>query len=127
MIGVRETQAAAQGPVPEKGTDTQEMRTMMKKTLLTAAAAFLMAGAAVQPASAGIKCAGPNQVTNYGLIPSPYCEDVYLAKVAGYHPKAILYNPSAKSDACDAVGHDNRVAHICQGFGFRSDTGDDRR
>jgi hypothetical protein len=95
---------------------------MMKKSLLTAAAAaFLMAGAAAQPAQAGIKCAGPNQVTKYGLISSPYCEDVYLARIAGYHPKAILYNPSAKADACDAVGNDNRVAHICQGFGYHSD------
>lgn len=97
---------------------------MLKKSLLTAAAgAFLMIGAAAQPAQAGIKCAGPNQVTKYGLISSPYCEDVYLARIAGYHPKAILYNPSAKDEACNAVGHDNRVAHICQGFGFRANDG----
>ena len=98
---------------------------MLKKSLLTAAAAtFLVAGATAQPAQAGIKCAGPNQVTKHGVISTPYCQDVYLARIAGYPPKAILYNPSAKDDACDAVGHDTRVAHICQGHGFRNDSRD---
>ena len=63
----------------------------------------------------------PNQVGRYGLISSRYCEDVYLARLAGMNPKAVLYNPSAKEHACNRLGHDNRVNNICQGHGFQND------
>lgn len=99
--------------------------TSIFKTVSAAAFAIAIAGTGMalstSPAEAKIRCAGPNQVTKYGLISSSYCEDVYLAKISGYHPKAMLYNPKAKDAACDAVGHDTRVAHLCQGHGFRGD------
>ena len=89
--------------------------------ILIGALLFMAAGMHAEPTAAGIKCKGPNQVSSYGLIPSRYCEDVYLARLAGMPPKAVLYNPSAKEAACNRVGHDNRVSHICQGHGFRND------
>lgn len=91
----------------------------MKKSaiLLAGAAAAILSfgGVAAGPAAAGIKCAGPNQVTSYGLIRTPYCEDTYLAKVAGYNPATVRHNPNAKYEACRLVGHYPRVAGICDG------------
>lgn len=89
--------------------------------ILAGAFLFLAADAHVAPVDAGIKCKGPNQVSRYGLIASRYCEDVYLARLAGMNPKAVLYNPSAKEHACNKLGHDNRVASSCQGHGFQND------
>ena len=97
------------------------MQTWKCKSAVGAVLLFLIGVMNADPAAAGIKCKGPNQVSSYGLISSRYCEDVYLARLAGMPPKAVLYNPSAKEQACNAVGHDNRVAHICTGHGFRSD------
>lgn len=95
----------------------------MNKKILLATTAILSSAVLPVPqlANAGIKCAGPNQVTSHGLISTPYCQDVYLAHIAGYSPKAILYNPSAKEEACNAVGNDNRVSYICAGYGFQND------
>ena len=75
-----------------------------------------MASATVSPAQAAIKCAGPNQVTKYGLIRTPYCEDNYLAKVAGYKAIAIRQNPNAKYEACKRVGHYPKMTGICDGL-----------
>lgn len=95
---------------------------MLKTTLFAAAVAALASYAAAQPAQARIICQGTAQVTDEGLISTPWCEDNYLAKLAGYHPAAVRNNPELKEDACDAVGHDIRVAHLCQGLGFRQNS-----
>ena len=93
---------------------------LKSRTLLAAAAAAtLFAGLAGQPARAEIICQGVSQVTEEGLITTPWCEDNYLARIAGYNAAAIRNNPNLKADACDAVGDDIRVADICQGLGFR--------
>ncbi|MDH3581882.1 MAG: hypothetical protein OEM91_14815 [Hyphomicrobiales bacterium] len=96
----------------------------MKKSVafLTAIAAVTLSGVATQPASAGIRCQGPDQVSQYGLHRSPWCEDTYLAHIAGYSPRAIRQNPSIKQEACELVGHDIRVQDIC--IGFRQENGD---
>lgn len=92
----------------------------MKKfaALSAAGASVVIAGLAAQPAGAAIKCQGPNQVTRHGLIGTPWCEDNYLAQIAGYSPRAIRNNPSIKQEACELVGHDPRVSEICAGFRF---------
>lgn len=91
---------------------------MLKKALFAAAAtSFLITGMAAEPAEAAIKCHGPNQVSKYGLIRTPYCEDTYLAYVAGYSPAAVRHNPNIKQEACKLVGHYPRVSGICEGYG----------
>lgn len=89
----------------------------MKSTLaiLTGAAALILTGIAPQTAEAKINCKGRYQMTSHGPISSPYCEDNYLAAIAGYRAKVIRYNPSAKDEACEKVGHDPRVSDICLG------------
>lgn len=91
---------------------------MFRKALFTAAAAsMLITGMAAQPAEAAIKCDGPYQVSKYGPIRTPYCEDTYLAHVAGYSPAAVRHNPNIKQEACKRVGHYPRVSGICEGYG----------
>lgn len=92
---------------------------MLKTSLFVAAAACAVSLTAAQPAQSKIVCKGTAQVTENGLITTPWCEDNYLARLAGYHPAAIRNNPELKEDACDAVGNDIRVAHICMGLGYR--------
>lgn len=89
----------------------------MKSTLavLTGAAALFLAGVAPQTAEAKIICKGRYQMTSHGPISTPYCEDNYLAAIAGYRSKAIRYNPSAKDEACQRSGHDPRLSDICAG------------
>ncbi len=89
----------------------------MKSTLaiFAGAAALFIAGVAPQTAEAKIICKGRYQMSSHGPISTPYCEDNYLAAIAGYKAKMIRYNPSAKDEACQKVGHDPRVSDICAG------------
>jgi len=42
----------------------------------------LLASAGASPAAAGIECRGNFQVSKYGLISTPYCEEENIARVA---------------------------------------------
>jgi hypothetical protein len=46
------------------------------------AAIMLLSTALLQPAAARILCEGEFQVTQYGLIATPYCGDEVIARVA---------------------------------------------
>ena len=94
----------------------------MKNLVKFATAAFgalIIAGSAATPAAAKIHCKGNAQlIYGQGEIITPYCEDEYLAKVAReygayYSGRQIRQNPSKKVEACELVGHDNRVADNC--------------
>jgi hypothetical protein len=98
---------------------------MKAKTITAIAAAGALAaviGASwTQPASAGIECRGNFQVSEYGLINTPYCEDDYLAKVAREYgmnvsASAIRRNPGVKARACRLAGRDNRVRDTCRQY-----------
>jgi len=74
-----------------------------------------------QPADAAIRCEGNFQITSYGRINTPYCEDTYLAQVAREYGmrvsnQAVLRNPSVKERACRFVGNDIRVKSTCQQY-----------
>ena len=87
---------------------------MKSKTIIfSAATALLLASAAPPIAEAKIACKGRYQVSKYGLIATPYCEDNYLAAIAGYNARAVRQNPHVKYKACKLVGHDPRVYDIC--------------
>jgi hypothetical protein len=56
----------------------------MSRTLRMALASFavvLLTTASPQPAAARIPCDGDFQVTQYGRIATPYCEEEQIAKV----------------------------------------------
>jgi len=81
----------------------------------------LTVGAINQPADAAIRCEGNFQITSYGRINTPYCEDTYLAQVAREYGmrvsnQAVLRNPSVKERACRFVGNDIRVKSTCQQY-----------
>jgi hypothetical protein len=49
---------------------------------LTGCAVLLLTAMVTAPAEAGIECRGNFQVTKYGLIATPYCEEELIAFVA---------------------------------------------
>lgn len=94
----------------------------MSKTVTFAAlgGAMLLAGSAVVPADAAIKCQGRNQWNSAAnaWISSPYCEDKLVAQVSGYPfngPNGVKQNPSVKAEACRFAGSDIRINDICAG------------
>lgn len=73
------------------------------------------------PAHAKIRCDGPYQIVGGSSLPTPYCEDNYLAAVArgygiGVSGAAIRHNYNTKQHVCHQIGHDIRVANICSGM-----------
>jgi hypothetical protein len=76
------------------------------------------------PSQAKIVCRDGYQHVNGNEIATPYCQDKLVAQVARQYgakvsDNAILYNPSAKEDACRFVGHDNRLTTACAGYNDR--------
>jgi hypothetical protein len=89
-------------------------------------ATMLMIGAIAiaSPSQAKIVCKDGYQRVNGNEIATPYCQDKLVAQVARQYgarvsDNAILYNPSAKEDACRFVGHDNRLTTACAGYNDR--------
>jgi hypothetical protein len=82
------------------------------------AAIILLSGTALlQPAAARIQCQGEFQVTQYGLIATPYCGDEVIARVAhsyGWREAAtVRTNPLSKVYICKhwaGIGDSNRLA-----------------
>jgi len=96
--------------------------TLLQRALSLTIGGLVLAWFASAPASAGIQCIGPNQVIQgQGLLPSPYCQDNYLAQVAASRGRHVLganirRNLNMKVDVCNQVGYDIRVRGICQGY-----------
>lgn len=87
-------------------------------------ALFLFALAA-SPASARIQCQGNFQVTKYGLIATPYCEEEQIAFVArSYGTKVtgaqVRNDPLKKVYLCQIYGYDTRLKGSCAGYGPES-------
>lgn len=82
----------------------------------------MMAVAAPLPASARIQCQGNFQVSPYGLIATPYCEEEQIARVAqsrGFNVSAaeVHNNALKKVYLCQVIGFDNRLKGSCAGYG----------
>jgi len=82
---------------------------------------LLSSTASLQPAAARILCQGEFQVTQYGLIATPYCGDQVIARVAhsyGWHREAaeVGTNPLAKVYICQTLGYDWRLQSPCGGY-----------
>jgi hypothetical protein len=85
------------------------------------AAIILLSGTALlQPAAARILCEGEFQVTQYGLIATPYCGDEVIARVAhsyGWREAATVHtNPLSKVYICQTLGWDWRLQSPCGGY-----------
>jgi len=81
----------------------------------------LFALVAVSRAAAKIECRDNFQVTKYGLISTPYCEERQIARVArsyGFNVSdaEIRNNPNAKVYYCQIIGNDNRLKGSCGAY-----------
>jgi hypothetical protein len=97
----------------------------MTKTLqagVTGCAALLLATMLTAPAWARIECRGNFQVTKYGLIATPYCEEEQIAFVARSYGQRVTgaqvrNNPLTKVYLCQTLGYDSRLKGSCAGYG----------
>ncbi len=81
----------------------------------------VLLAAAAQPTQARIQCKGNFQVSKYGLIATPYCEEEQIARVAqsyGWKVTAaqVHNDPLTKVKICQALGGDNRLKGSCAGY-----------
>ena len=72
-------------------------------------------------AAARIQCQGNFQISKYGPIATPYCEEEQIALVAqsyGWKTAAEVHNnPLKKVYLCQVLGYDNRLKGSCAGYG----------
>ncbi len=76
---------------------------------------------AVSPAAARIKCSENFQVTKHGLISTPYCEELQIARVARSYGFAVTdaevrNNPNTKVYLCQIIGNDSRLKGSCGAY-----------
>lgn len=81
----------------------------------------LVTAVAVMPAEARIECRGNFQVTKYGLISTPYCEEENIARVArtsGFKVSGaeVRKDPLKKVYLCQIIGGDVRLKGSCTGY-----------
>jgi len=86
------------------------------------AAAALLAISLASPAAARIECRGNFQMSKYGPIATPYCEEEQIAFVArSYGQKVtgsqVRNDPLLKVYLCQTIGYDNRLKGSCAGYG----------
>ena len=87
----------------------------------TLAAAAILAVSLAAPASARIQCQGNFQVTKYGLLATPYCEEREIARVARSYganvtDAEVRDKPLTKVYLCQVYGHDNRLKGSCGAY-----------
>lgn len=97
------------------------MRRAHVQWLAGLAAVAVLAIAAPGPAEARIKCQGNFQVTKYGLISTPYCEEEQIARVAQTYGwkvtgNEVRNNPLKKVRICQVLGGDIRLKGSCAGY-----------
>ena len=97
----------------------------MRRQLLTGiemlAAVVVLAVSLTSPAAARIECRGNFQVTKYGLISTPYCEEEQIARVARSYGARVTgaevrNNPLKKVYLCQVYGYDTRLKGSCAGY-----------
>jgi hypothetical protein len=73
-------------------------------------------------AEARIECRGNFQMTKYGPIATPYCEEEQIAFVARSYGSRVtaaqVHNdPLTKVYLCQTIGYDSRLKGSCAGYG----------
>jgi len=89
--------------------------------IATLAVTALSTIAALSPAAARIECRGNFQVTKYGLISTPYCEEEQIARVARSYGERVTgsevrNNALKKVYLCQVYGYDTRLKGSCAGY-----------
>jgi hypothetical protein len=89
--------------------------------LATLAVTAILTLAAASPAAAKIECRGNFQVTKYGLISTPYCEEEQIARVARSYGvnvtgAEVRNNALTKVYLCQVYGYDTRLKGSCAGY-----------
>jgi hypothetical protein len=85
------------------------------------AALALLTMVSPQPVAARIRCEGEFQVTQYGLVATPYCGEEEIAKVANSYGSRVSAaevhnNPLTKVYLCQTIGYDWRLQSPCAGY-----------
>ncbi len=97
----------------------------MHRRLLSRAATVtvtaLLAIALTSPAAARIECRGNFQMSKYGPIATPYCEEENIARVARSYGvnvtgAEVRNNPLKKVYLCQIYGGDNRLKGACGAY-----------
>lgn len=96
--------------------------TSFLQTGLICCAALLLAALAATPAAAKIQCRGNFQMTKYGPIATPYCEEEQIAYVARSYGQRVTgsqvrNDPLLKVYLCQTLGYDSRLKGSCAGYG----------
>jgi hypothetical protein len=94
---------------------------MPKRTTFGSAVIALLAVAHPTSLVARVQCQGDFQVTNHGLIATPYCEEQNIAVVAQSYgwqvtPAQVRNNPLKKVYICQVLGRDVRLKGSCAGY-----------
>jgi hypothetical protein len=88
----------------------------------TLAVTALLAIAVASPAAARIECRGNFQISKYGPIATPYCEEENIARVAQSYGirvtgAEVRSNALKKVYLCQTIGSDSRLKGSCAGYG----------
>ena len=99
--------------------------TSLQQAGLTGCAALLLATMLAAPATARIECRGNFQMTKYGPIATPFCEEEQIAFVARSYGQRVTAaevqnNPLTKVYLCQTIGYDSRLKGSCAGYGTDS-------
>ena len=97
------------------------MTRALRAGLTSFATIVALSAVSLQPAAARIRCDGDFQVTKYGPIATPYCEEEQIAKVANsygwrYSAAEVHNNPLTKVYLCQTIGYDWRLQAACSGY-----------
>jgi hypothetical protein len=100
------------------------MSRALQAGLTSFATVILLSAASIQPATARIRCDGDFQITQYGRIATPYCEEEQIAKVANSYGSRVSaaevhHNPLTKVYLCQTIGYDWRLQAACSGYLLR--------
>ena len=87
----------------------------------TLAGAALLVIALASPAAARIECRGNFQMSKYGPIATPYCEEENIARVARSYGANVTgaevrNNPLKKVYLCQVYGGDTRLKGACGAY-----------
>jgi len=100
------------------GSKEPTMRQSLGSNLTSLVVVALLAIASLKPADASVQCQGNFQITKYGPIDTPYCDEEQIAIVAqsyGWHVSAseVHNDPLKKVYVCQVLGSDARLKGSC--------------
>jgi hypothetical protein len=95
---------------------------MRRSCLASLVVVALLAIASPKQAGARVQCHGNFQITKYGPIATPYCEEEQISIVAqsyGWNVSAseVHSDPLKKVYVCQVLGSDVRLKGSCAGYG----------